>query len=219
VPFSRGQRNGSDWNDVQKKKLYAKERESERVKAVRAEFEAKLPTLDAQRLVALDEAGYRLGATTLYGWALSGEPAIGAARHNRCKNETMISAIALDGIRAFMSIEGAMDAAVFRTFVKELLVPNLRPGDCVLMENLKVHSDKQALEAIDQAGATYLFVPPYSPEYNPIEKLWGKVKGFLRRLATDTQELFNEALEQAVRITTTDDLRGWYMHCGYRVAS
>ena len=161
----------------------------------------------------------RLGAPTRYGWARCGEKALGKAVHGTWKMVTMLGAIGLDGFRRFTNIEAGTSSEVFRAFVIQQLVPQLRPGDCVVMDNLSAHRDKLAREAIENAGATILFLPPYSPEWNPIEKVWAKLKECVRRKATDTRELFDDAVAAAMGAITASDLRAWYMHCGYSLAS
>jgi transposase len=161
----------------------------------------------------------RLGSPTRYGWAPCGKKALGKAVHGAWKLVTMLGAIGLDGFRGFANIEAGTSSDVFRAFVLHELAPRLRPGDCVVMDNLSAHRDKAAGEAIERAGATILFLPPYSPEWNPIEKLWAKLKEFVRRKATDTRELFDAAVAEAMEAITTGDLHAWYMHCGYKIAS
>lgn len=161
----------------------------------------------------------RLGSPTRYGWARCGEKALGKAIHGAWKTVTMLGAIGLDGFRGFANIESGTSSDVFRAFVVHQLVPNLRAGDCVVMDNLSAHRDKSAREAIEKVGATILFLPPYSPEWNPIEKLWSKLKEFVRRKATDTRELFDDAVAEAMDAIKPDDLRAWYRHCGYKIAS
>jgi transposase len=161
----------------------------------------------------------RLGSPTRYGWAPCGEKAFGKAVHGAWKMVTMLGAIGLDGFRGFANIESGTTSDVFYAFVKHQLVPLLRAGDCVVMDNLSAHRDKRAREAIQDAGATILFLPPYSPEWNPIEKVWSKLKDFVRRRVTDTRELFDDAVAEAMSAITSHDLRAWYTHCGYKIPS
>ena len=161
----------------------------------------------------------RLGSPTRYGWARSGKKAFGKAIHGAWKTVTMLGAIALDGFRGFANIECGTSSEVFRAFVCQQLVPQLRPGDCVVMDNLAAHRDKLSLDAIERAGATVLFLPPYSPEFNPIEKLWSKLKEFVRRKTTDSRDLFDDAVADAMNTITASDLVGWFRHCGYKIAS
>ena len=177
------------------------------------------PSLNAERLVFLDESGMRLGTPTRYGWSHCGQKALGKAVHGAWKMVTMLGAIGLDGFRGFANIESGTTSDVFFAFVTHELVPLLRPGDCVVMDNLSSHRDARARRAIENAGATILFLPPYSPEWNPIEKLWSKLKDFVRRRVTDTRELFDDAVADAMSAITPSDLRGWFAHCGYKIAS
>lgn len=131
----------------------------------------------------------------------------------------MIGAIGLDGFRGFMTIDAATSADVFRAFVEQELVPNLSPGDCVVMDNLSAHKDKASCEAIRQAGASIAFLPPYSPEWNPIEKVWSKLKDFVRRSANATRELFDEAVAAAMDQVSPGNIAAWYQHCGYKISA
>jgi transposase len=159
----------------------------------------------------------RLGSPPRYGWAPSGEKSFGKAIHGAWKNVTMLGAIGLNGFRGFMNIEAATSGDVFCAFVAQELVPNLRAGDCVVMDNLAAHKNKAALKAIADAGATYMFLPPYSPEYNPIEKLWSKLKDYVRRTTNDLREEFDDAVAKAMSTISTDDIVAWFKHCGYAV--
>lgn len=161
----------------------------------------------------------RLGTPTRYGWAPRGRKAFGRAIHGAWKTVTMLGAIGLDGFRGFANIEAGTSSEVFRAFVFHELVPRLRAGDCVVMDNLSAHRDALARDAIEAAGASILFLPPYSPEWNPIEKLWSKLKEFVRRQATDTRELFDDAVARAMDTISTADIRAWFKHCGYKIVS
>jgi len=187
------------------------------VRLLREAFINDQPNLDPRRLVFIDESGMRLGLTTRYGWATRGKKAYGTASHSPWRTVTMIGAIGLDGFRGFVNIEAATSSEVFRAFVLCMLVPNLRAGDCVVMDNLSAHKDKQAVEAIEKTGATVMYLPPYSPEFNPIEKVWSKLKDYVRRLATDTREQFDEAVADAMAAVTSSNIQGWFSHCGYQI--
>ena len=131
----------------------------------------------------------------------------------------MLGAIALDGFRGFMNIEAGTSSNVFRAFIQHELVPRLKPGDCVVMDNLSAHRDAASLQFIKDTGATVLFLPPYSPEFNPIEKLWSKLKEHVRRLPTDSRDLFDHAVASAMDSIASSDLIGWFRHCGYDISS
>lgn len=131
------------------------------------------------------------------------------------RTTTMISSIRLDGSSACMTIEGATDTEVFRTYVKEVLCPTLRAGDVVIMDNLAPHKSEPTLALIEAAGAQALFLPAYSPDFNPIEKMWSKVKAHLRAVEARTLPALNEAIAAALAKVTANDARGWFASCGY----
>ena len=127
----------------------------------------------------------------------------------------MISSIRLDGSTACMTIDGATDTEVFQTYVREFLCPTLRPGDLVVMDNLGPHKNQATLNLITQAGAQVLFLPAYSPDLNPIEKMWSKVKNFLRSFEARTQAALIEAIGLALQTVTAQDAMNWFASCGY----
>jgi transposase len=127
----------------------------------------------------------------------------------------MISSVRLDGSTACLTIEGATDTEVFRTYVEKVLVPTLRPGDLVIMDNLTPHKNSQTLALIRQAGGEVLFLPAYSPDLNPIEKMWSKVKNRLRSLAARTAEELQAAITTALAEVTANDAAAWFASCGY----
>jgi len=173
--------------------------------------------LDANRLVFVDESGFRLGSPPRHGWAPLGHDSPGYGTHGNWKTITMIGAIALDGFRATMTIKSGTTVDVFHAFVTQLLVPNLRPGDVVVMDNLSSHKHPSILKAIHDAGCSVVFTPPYSPEFNPIEEAWAKLKDILRRAETNTREAFDSALKHALDAIRESDIRGWVRFAGYRL--
>ena len=182
------------------------------------EFLEKQGSLDANKLVFIDESGFRLGTSTRYGWSPKGCDAPGKVPGG-WDTMTMIGGIALDGFRAFTSIDAATSAEVFTAFVEEELTPNLKPGDIVVMDNLSAHKTAPALEAIRRVGAEVLFLPPYSPEFNPIERAWSKLKQFVRRLPSLTREAFESAVAEAMDAITLKDIRAWTAFAGYALSS
>lgn len=130
---------------------------------------------------------------------------------------TMIGGLALDGFRAFTSIDAATSAEVFVAFVEVELAPNLKPGDIVVMDNLSAHKNPRALRTIREAGAEVLFLPPYSPEFNPIERAWSKLKEFIRRAQTLSREAFERAVAAAMDAITPQDIRAWTLFAGYKL--
>ena len=127
----------------------------------------------------------------------------------------MIGAIALDGFRGFMTINAGTSIDVFDAFVKQQLIPKLKPGDIVVMDNLAAHKNSVIVGAIEGAGAAVLFLPPYSPEFNPIERVWAKLKEIVRRLPTATRAAFDTAVSTAMDSITIENIRAWTTHAGY----
>ena len=205
--------------DAQKKSLVARERDKPENQERRRVFAEQQPALDATRLVFLDESGFRLGTPPHYGWAPVGEKAIGKSVQGTWRTMTMLGAIALGGFRGFMTIDAPTCRDVFLAYVRHQLIPSLRPGDIVVMDNLSAHKSPEALDLIRAAKADVIFLPPYSPELNPIEKVWAKMKELLRRMETLTRDTFDAAVAIAMDAVSTDDIRAWVEHCGYRLAA
>jgi len=153
--------------------------------------------------------------TRLRGRAPRGERVHASAPCGRWQTTTMISSIRLDGSTAAMTIPGATDTEVFRAYVSEVLCPTLRPGDLVVMDNLAPHKSDPTLELIEAAGAEVLFLPAYSPDLNPIEKMWSKVKALLRRAEARTPDELVTAIGNALAQVTAQDALGWFVSCGY----
>lgn len=127
----------------------------------------------------------------------------------------MLSSIRLDGKTACMTVDGPTTTDVFRAYVKFVLLPTLRPGDVVVLDNLSPHKDFEIQRMIERAGATVCFLPPYSPDFNPIENMWSKVKSWLRTEKARTQEALLEAIARALERVTPADARNWFVSCGY----
>jgi transposase len=204
--------------DAQKKTPVARERDRPDVQAKRRVFLSQQKQLDPARLRFLDESGFRLGSPPHYGWAPLGEKSPGKSTQGAWKTMTMLGAVGLKGFSGFMTIDAATDTEVFRAFVHQELKKHLRPGDIVVMDILGVHRDVEVLRDIRAAGADVLFLPPYSPEFNPIEKAWAKIKEIIRRVDTLTREAFDKAVRKALEAISPDDICAWVMHAGYRVS-
>jgi len=205
--------------DTQKKAMVARERDRPDVQAKRAAFIAAQPSLNPAKLVFLNESGFRLGSPPNYGWAPLGEKSPGKATHGSWCTITMIGAIALDGWRGFVTIDAATDGDVFLAFIQQELAPNLHAGDIVVMDNLSAHKRPDVVAAIRTVGADVLFLPPYSPEYSPIEKAWAKLKDILRRARTLTRDAFDAAVASAMSAIDNDDIRAWTQYSGYALSS
>lgn len=153
--------------------------------------------------------------TRRYGRAPRGDRAVDHAPAGKYHSTTMMGALRLDGTVAAMVYEGGTDAAVMETFARGELRRILRPRDIVVMDNLSAHKDAGVVEAIESAGAIVCYLPPYSPDFNPIESMWSKVKAILRSLKARTAEALLDAIGTALRAVTASDAEGWFAHCGY----
>jgi transposase len=154
--------------------------------------------------------------TREYARAPTGERVHGAAPYNWGDNITMIGALSSSSVLAMMAIPGSADGAVFLAFITQVLVPKLRPGDVVIMDNLSAHKVKGVREAIEAAGATLRYLPPYSPDMNPIESCWSKVKQCIKGAEARTVDALIDAVEVAIDAVTPADARGWFGRCGYQ---
>ena len=153
--------------------------------------------------------------TRLRGRALRGKRVHASAPARHWNTTTILGALRLDGTTACMAIEGATDTEVFREYIRQVLCPTLRPADIVVMDNLTPHKNKETLDLIEQAGAQVLFLPAYSPDLNPIEKMWSKIKQLLRSAEARTHPELFHALTSALQKVTPQDAAGWFASCGY----
>lgn len=129
----------------------------------------------------------------------------------------MLGALSLSGVEALMTVNGATDSAIFSAFVREVLSPTLRAGDVVIWDNLGAHRSQPVREAVEQRGARVVFLPPYSPDLNPIERCWSKIKAYLRAAKARTREALDAAIKRALSTVTESDARAWFEHSGYAV--
>jgi transposase len=176
-----------------------------------------LTHFDVRRLVVVDESGMHLAFDRLKARAPRGQRAYGKVPRNRGKNLTLIASMSLDGMGEAMVVEGATDAQVFETYIEHFLAPTLKEGQVVLLDNLKAHKPKRIRELIEARGAQVLFLPSYSPDLNPIEEAFSKIKGILRKVGARTREALIEAIAKALCAITAVDAAGWFRHCGYEV--
>lgn len=187
--------------------------------AKRQAFLERQPRLDPERLVFVDESGFRLGSSPRHGWAPRGVDSPGRHVQGKWETVTMLGALALDGFRGFMTIDCGTTTDVFQAFVSYELVPNLRPGDTVVMDNLSAHNNPRVRTMIEQACCQVLFTPPYSPEFNPIEEAWAKLKDIIRRAETRTRDALDAAVAFAINQVCRADICGWFRYAGYRLSS
>ena len=171
--------------------------------------------MDLKKLVFIDESGAKTNMTRLYGRAKHGARAVDSAPGGHWNTTTMIAAITLDGYQAPMVINGATNREVFKVYVEKFLLATLEPGDCVVVDNLSAHKGNEIREMIESVGAELWFLPPYSPDLNPIEKMWSKVKAILRKIKARTEEDLIAAIATALEQVTASDCLGWFKSCGY----
>lgn len=186
------------------------------MKRRREVWKARSKGIDPSRFVFVDESGAKTNMTRLRGRCKGGARLHDLAPHGHWETTTMIAALGLEGATAPMVIEGATDAAVFRAYVKHVLVPVLREGQIVVVDNLGSHKGAEVREMIEATGAALWFLPPYSPDLNPIEKMWSKVKEFLRAVKARGTEQLYEAVGVGLDKVTPQDAQGWFASCGYR---
>lgn len=153
-----------------------------------------------------------------YARSPKGERAYGYRPYQKGKNTTIISTLGFDGIVATMVIDGYMDGDAFLAYVQQVLVPALSSGKVVVMDNLSSHKVSGVSEAIKNAGADILCLPPYSPELSPIENCWSKIKSILRKVAARDEDSLQEAIENSLNSVTSNDALGWFKNCGYCIA-
>ena len=172
--------------------------------------------LDPLRLVFVDESGFRLDMIPLPAYAPKGERAYGSVPKNRGENTSLIAAMSLDeGVTAAMTVEGAVDGLAFDAYIHEVLYPQLWPGQVVILDRLSVHKRKEVREAVEARGCEVLFLPSYSPDLNPIELAFSKLKQWVRQAQPRTREALDDAIAAALKATTLQDVIGWFNHAGY----
>jgi transposase len=171
--------------------------------------------IDADRLVFVDEIGANVSLSPLYAWSRKGKRALGSAPRNWGKNVTLLASITRRGTGPCMAVEGSATREVFEAYLEHVLAPTLSPGQ-VVMDNLSAHKGGRVEEIVEDQGAELLYLPPYSPNFNPIEQAFSKVKGLMRRAEARTRETLIEAMGRALWTLTARDARGFFGHCGYR---
>src|SRR6201997_436722 len=198
-----------------KKTLHAAEQDREDVKAAREVWRGNQPSLITQRLVFIDETATTTNMTRLRGRAPKGERLIGKIPHGHRKTTTCIAALRCDAVTAPMVLDGAMNGAAFLAYVHQILVPTLRPEDVVIMDNLPVHKVFGVTAAIESAAASVLFLPPYSPDLNPIEMAFSKLKALLRKAAErSVGGLWDRHLGELIGAFSTQECENYLAHQG-----
>jgi len=173
-------------------------------------------TVDPSRLVFVDEMGLHTSLAPLYGYAPRGERVRLEVPRNRGKNTTLLASITLGGMGQTMAVEGSTDRGVFEAYVEHALAPTLQAGQMVIMDNLSAHKPARVRELIEECGCELIYLPAYSPDLNPIEEAFAKIKGMLRRAGVRTKDALLEVLNEALSAVSSRDARGYFEHAGYR---
>ncbi len=199
------------WLDTKKKTIRA----SEQKEAERAAWRKQAANLISSDLVFVDETGSHIAMTPLYAYAPRGQRAYGKVPRNYGVTQTLIASLSLQGMGAAFLLDGSADSTAFEIYVEQLLAPNLKPGQIVILDNLSIHQGPRVRQAIEARGCQLLFLPAYSPDFSPIEGAFSKLKTFLRRVGARSRDALQDAISQALDLVTATDALGWFTHCGY----
>lgn len=170
----------------------------------------------AEDLVFIDESGANLALTRLYARSPKGKRAFGSVPKNWGENVTILGALCSRGMLASMYLPGSCDQQVFLKYLEEVLLPELWPGAVVVLDNLSVHKSPRVEELLASRGVQVIYLPPYSPDLNPIEKAWSKLKSFLRKEGARTYRTLGQAIARGLEQITNSDAIAWFRHCGYQ---
>jgi transposase len=203
---------------VEKKSIRAAERDRPDVAAARAEWRAGQAGLDPARLVFVDETWATTNLARRYGWGPTAGRVAGAVPHGHWKVTTFVAALRAAGLVAPMAVDGAITGELFRAYAERVLAPELGPGDVVVMDNLQCHKVAGVAEAIRRAGARLVYLPPYSPDLNPIELAFAKLKAELRRRAERTVDRLWAAFGESLDWVSPAECRNYFRHSGYHAA-
>jgi transposase len=201
------------WVVKEKKTLAASEQDPE----ARAAWWRAVTLLDPDKPVFIDEAGTRTAMTRTHARAPKGQRAYGTVPRNRGGNLTLLAALSCQKLQAEWVIEGSVDGDVFVTWLGQVLLPTLSPGHIVVMDNLGAHYRKEVRALVEAHGCTLFYLPPYSPDFSPIELAFSKIKGQLKSLAARTKQVLADAVAEACRTVSSTDVVGWFRHCGYNL--
>ncbi len=191
---------------------------SERDEFLRSAWRALVAgRLEARRFVFVDEMGTNTSLSPLYGWTRRGQRAYFEAPRNWGANVTLLSSMSLEGMGPSLAVEGSTTREVFEAYVGRVLAPELRPDQIVVMDNLSAHKGSRVRELIEERGCELLYLPPYSPDLNPIEEAFSKVKGVLRRAEARSREALIEAMGVALSAVSSRDAKGFFAHRGYNL--
>ena len=198
-----------------KKTLFADEVQSERVQSLRKSFKADTEILDGNRIIFIDEVGFSVKMTRSHGRSKKGAPLISTVPGTWGKNLSMIGAMSCAGLYSSMIIDGSFTGEAVKTYLEKVLQKELIKGDTVIMDNASIHKVKGVEKIITDAGAQLIYLPPYSPDLNPIEKVWAKLKSRMRGLGLRTLKKVEDGIGMGLNLITESDCRAWVKHAGY----
>lgn len=198
------------WTAAEKKSLHSQERDTEANQKRRAEFIEAIRSIPPERLIYLDESGVSTQMTRLYARCAGGQRIHETTPDGRWKILTIPGAISTRGMIATMTIEAATDREIFLAYLDHVLCPQLRPGDVVVMDNLSSHKVAGVRKRIEAAGARLLYLPPYSPDLNPIEKAWARLKQLLRSIKARTKQALDQAITDLMPLISTENAQAWF---------
>lgn len=171
--------------------------------------------IDPKRLVFVDEMGTNTSLSALRAWSRLGRRAYCSVPRNQGPNTTLLSSMTVEGMGPSLAVEGATDREVFEAYVEKILAPSLQAEQVEVMDNLSARKGERVRELVEGRGAQLLYLPPYSPDLNPIEEAFAKIKSLLRKAEARTREALLEAMGAALDAINAQDARGFYVHCGY----
>lgn len=195
--------------------MHASEKETERVQLLRVKFWLQIQAIPAVNLIFIDESGVNISLIRKFARAPKGKRAYGSRPQKRSQNVSVIGAIGIKGVISKYSLVGATDGLTFEAFISQKLVPQLWEGAYVVMDNCSVHKGKEIENLIEAAGAKLIYLPPYSPDFSPIENCWSKIKSILRSLGARNYPSLAKAIETAFNKVSLNDIRNWFIHCCY----
>ena len=203
---------------AQKKTLRAAEQDRPDVRRAREQWRVRVARIDPRRFRFIDESGAKTNMVRTHGRCPRGQRLLASAPAGHWQTTTMVAAIGPEGIQAPFALDGAIDGESFVAYVEKVLVPTLKGGEIVVLDNLSSHKLPRVTELIEAAGAEVWYLPPYSPDFNPIEKMWSKVKQVLRSIAARNFDALVKAIRTALNKVSASDLIGWFSRCGYATA-
>jgi transposase len=173
--------------------------------------------MDVDKLVFIDESSINTGMTRLDGRGQTGERVVDYTPDVRFERTTVLSSVRANGEIVPCTFEGSLNGDIFKEYIAQFLAPTLKKGDIVVMDNLSSHKVKGVIDPIISAGATVMYLPPYSPDFNPIEMMWSKIKAYLRKAKARTKVLLETAITEALNSITASDIMGWFAENNYGI--